>query len=226
MISLSIVRTGTKYGPEYVDRLIAGVRRHLKIGGITLLTDCPDILPEGRATDGVPVGVVNVGPLSLPGWWAKMALLNPEMRGPGRNLYIDLDTVIVGDLNPIFRMTPPRFITCSSFARAAGNLNWPCRYGSCVMLFPEGWGMPLWLQFLARRDELMKLPHGDQQAFERLIPDADLFQSFLSPRFFLNYRELRAHPDQPPEGTSMVIFGGRNKPHNCSVGWVERAWKP
>jgi hypothetical protein len=39
--------------------------------------------------------------VDLTGWWAKLALLNPFIRGDGWTVFLDLDTVICGPLAPL-----------------------------------------------------------------------------------------------------------------------------
>ena len=47
-------------------------------------------------------GVTCFAPLvEWPGWWQKIALFRPGMAGGGVNLYLDLDVVITGSLDPI-----------------------------------------------------------------------------------------------------------------------------
>jgi hypothetical protein len=212
-----MVRTGTKYGPEYVERLAAGVNRHLRLTGCRLLTDQPE-----RFTG---VHRVDVSDYGLGGWWAKMLLFRPDIRGPGPSLYLDLDTIALGDLSPLEAITH-RFSVCGSFAREFGNPNWPCCYGSCVMTFGDGhWGGEIWDQFCRNRRWLMGLPHGDQQAIEALLPGVDRLQELLPSGFFMNYRELPAHPAGPRPDASLLIFGGANKPHTARERWVLDAWR-
>lgn len=215
MITFACVRTGTKYGPEYVERLAAGVARHYQgPHRFVSLTDQPDKI----------AGVCNfdIAPTGLKGWWGKMALFDFADRIGERIVYLDLDTVIVGDLSPLAALNVD-FGICGSFTRAAGNLSWPCRYGSCVMTISPGAGRRIWADFRSDPGRFITEAgtYGDQHAIERLEPFGTILQEVLPPGFFLGYRDLG---DSKPAGCSLVIFAGKSKPHACDEKWIRDAW--
>lgn len=81
------VRTGDKFSTDYVIKLRNMVARHLS-------------LPYEFAciSDGPPLLGVKMRPAEYEGWWAKVSLFK-ETRHPC--LYFDLDTVIVGSIDPL-----------------------------------------------------------------------------------------------------------------------------
>lgn len=220
-LTVACVRTGTKYDLDYVARLRDGVARHLdRPHRFICLTD--------QVAAPIDVEPVWIGHLDLQGWWGKMALFSPAVRGAGRCLYLDLDSVIVGDLAPLADWDGD-FAICENFTRLAGHATWPCRYGSCAMVFRDGWGQDVWDAFRGDRLRIMvESPKGDQQAIEHLVPDAALLQRELAARghrgFFLNKRDLARHPECAPAGAALVVFGGAQRPHNCRVEWVAKHW--
>ncbi|MDZ7711703.1 MAG: hypothetical protein U5L06_00620 [Rhodovibrio sp.] len=110
-----VLRSGGDYGPEYVKRLRAGVGRHLPGAVWVCLSDVPE-----AATHPLQHG--------WPGWWSKMELFTPGLL-TGPTLYLDLDTVVVGDLADIAAAVPrDGFAMLQDFTRPDG-------YGSGVM----GW---------------------------------------------------------------------------------------
>jgi hypothetical protein len=212
---VACVRTGTKYGPEYVMRLEAAVARHLRQPyQFVCLTDRPQELPL--------VTCIDISRHGLDGWWGKMALFEFAAKRRERVVYFDLDTVVVGDLSPL-ALIGAEFGICGSFTRAAGHLDWPCRYGSCVMTLAPGFGAEIWQAFAAARTDLMMRAgrYGDQWAIELLWPAATILQDCLPEGFFLGYRDLT---EARPEGCSLVIFAGRSKPHTCDHQWIVDAW--
>ena len=221
-LTVACVRTGTKYGAEHVARLRDGVARNLSLPHrFVCLTDRP-----ARET---PPGVQRIEVSGLPGWWAKMKLFAAPLRGDGRWLYLDLDTVVAGDLSPLAAaVMPTGFGICANFARAAGAAQWPCSYGSCVMVLDENWGGFVWERFnLESRRYMASCPKGDQQAVERIVPRSEvtLLQEVLPDGFFLYKKDLPRYADGPPPAAGLVIFGGRSKPETCDVPWVQSAWK-
>ncbi len=65
-------------------------------------------------------------------------------------------------------------------------------------------------------------PKGDQQAIEALAPGAIYLQDVMPENYFLHYREIGDHK---PEGTAIVVFGGRNTPANNPMKWVREEWR-
>lgn len=211
---VACVRIGTRYPVGYVYKLKAMVACYLPIDHkFVCITDRPLDLP----------GIEKVPVYDLMGWWAKLKLFDPLWGRVGqRILYFDLDTVICGDLSPLAALDV-EFGICANFTRAAGNLNWPCRYGSCVMTIGPSFGADVWRNFNVDKNAIMARAghYGDQKAIEELIPAATLLQEVLPTGFFLGYRDLKA---SKPPGCSVVVFAGNSKPHNCAEPWIKDAW--
>jgi len=230
MIQVACVRVGTKYGPEYVARLRAGVARHLSVPyRFVCYTDDPAALARYGTSDTQQVRAVDISDLRLPGWWSKMALFDPKLRGRGTTVYLDLDTIVLGDFSALAH-EPTWFGTCRNFTqlrqiRERGTPTWPCRYGSCVMVFPEDWGRKVWTEFDAARYDWMRTCQlgGDQLAIERLVPDARILQEQVPEGFFLHYRNFPERT-QPPPSARLAIFGGNATPANCQLSWARKAW--
>lgn len=96
------MKWGTMYGPEYVNRLHAGVRRHLRRSHrFVCFTDDRGGLREG-------IEVFPLPELGLPAGhgdsrWTKLALYGKDLFGlQGTALFLDLDLVVVDDLEPFF----------------------------------------------------------------------------------------------------------------------------
>lgn len=216
MTTIACVRVGPAYPVHYVERLRNMARRYAgREVRVICLTDRPQETPEG-------VEAVDVAACRLPAWWSKMLLLDPAIRGDGRCIYFDLDTVICGDLSPLLDLEID-FGICANFARLAGAVHWPCRYGSCVMSFGHGWGFEQFSKFWPIRNEIMAEcgRYGDQMAYEQIVPDAPILQDLLPDGFFLNKRDFA----NGPEGASVLIFGGAHRPHNSPHQWVRSLWK-
>lgn len=213
---IACVRTGELYGVEYVARLRDMVNRHTtEPTRFIVLTDQP------RAFPGYETFLV---PIELPRWWAKMVLFQDAWRDGESVLYLDLDTVVVGSLDPLAKLDVD-FGICANFTRASGNLDWPCKYGSCVMKFGLGWsGQSVFDDFTDNVDDMLRRNgrYGDQMAIEELLPDATLLQTVLPDGYFLHYKNLG---NNKPKKCSLVIFGGRNKPKDCRLPWIVEAWK-
>ncbi|WP_348826653.1 hypothetical protein [Halomonas sp. RT37] len=91
-----VLRSGGEYGTQHVQWLAR------QVDMLQCLSDVP-----------VP-GVPHI-PLQhdWPGWWAKLELFRPDL--PGDLLYLDLDTVVLGDLGPLIDATGGKTTMLSDF---------------------------------------------------------------------------------------------------------------
>ena len=97
------IRWGTKYGPDYVNRLHAMVARNLPGPfRFTCFTDDPAGLREG--VEPAPLPPLGCAlPTGTRGIWGKSRLWAERLGDlDGPVLYLDLDVVILGDLAPFF----------------------------------------------------------------------------------------------------------------------------
>lgn len=94
MINIVCLKWGTKYGPEYVNRLYAGIKRNTTLSfTLHCFTDNSEgINPE-----------IQTHKLQhyLTGWWHKLFFFSNEMPIKGRIVYMDLDTLITGNIDEI-----------------------------------------------------------------------------------------------------------------------------
>ena len=103
------MKWGSKYGPEYVNRLYAMVRRHLT-GDFRMVCLTDDA--HGIRTE---VACFPIPPLELPSGipergWTKLATFAADLHGlHGTALFLDLDVVIVGPLDGFFTQ-PGEFV--------------------------------------------------------------------------------------------------------------------
>lgn len=104
------MKWGTLYGPNYVNNLARGVRRHLQrphrficfTDDATGLDDGVEALPLPEL--GLPKGHTDTR-------WRKLALFRKDLAGlSGTALFLDLDQVITDDLESFFELDGPFFI--------------------------------------------------------------------------------------------------------------------
>ena len=111
-VNIICVKYGKKYGAEYVNHLFAGVRRNTRGRKVSFfcLTDDQDGINTNAAGEEEDVTIIPLNPKPFKssrrnpaGWWHKACLFNPTIKEQffqiaAKNVYIDLDTVVVGDL--------------------------------------------------------------------------------------------------------------------------------
>lgn len=223
MIKAICVRTGTKYPLRYVLHMQRMVAKHLSAPHeFICLTD------QETDTAGLTIKFIDIRQWKLHGWFAKMLLFNEAVTGPGPILYIDLDMVVAGSLDPLAALDVD-FGVCQNFTqirqmREGGRVTWPCRYGSCVVLLGAYWSRRrVWEAF--EKDSWAWISRarqfGDQWIMEQIQGDAAYLQDRLPPGYFLHYRDFTEAPDP---AASILVFAGKEKPATCKIGWISRHW--
>ena len=91
-----VYKSGGDYSAEYVSRLMAGFRRH-NPGGDWKTVCLTDRQEEVAAVHNLPDSILKLRN-NWPGWWAKMEMFSI----PPPCLYLDLDTVVLGNLEDAF----------------------------------------------------------------------------------------------------------------------------
>lgn len=210
-LTVACLKWGDKYGVDYVNILRDMVRRNLTIAHrFVCMTDNP----RGLQCETLPI----VPP--LPTWWGKVTLFRHHL--PGRILYFDLDTVIVGNIDDFAAYEGP-FCVIKPFYRDWG-------YASGVMSIAPDFGRHVWDAFardpraaIARCHREADPPwnNGDQRWLELMVPQADYWQSVL-PRQLVSYK---VHCGAGvPEGARVVCFHGKPDPHEVPDPWVKDHW--
>jgi len=203
-LTVTCVKVGTRYGPEYVNRLASMVARHsTRPHRFLCLTDDPI---------GVECETAYVG-TDLPGWWAKLVLFKPHPELVGqRVVFLDLDTVIVGNVDFLLDYRGP-FAILQDFY-------WPKKYGSAIMSIEAGFGQQVWELFKAK--EIGRYP-GDQEWIQRHISHPDLWQD-LAPKKIASYKVDILESGH--KGESVICFHGEPKP--ADLLWddpIRLAWE-
>jgi hypothetical protein len=129
------MKWGTKYGADYVNRLQRMVARHLSPPfQLVCLSDDPlGLDPAIRVLPLPELGCAE--PTNTRGKWRKVALWGAQLDGlRGPALFVDLDSVIVGDLDPYFSHGDPSAVILErNWARPLSGLG-----QTSVFRFPIG----------------------------------------------------------------------------------------
>ncbi len=252
-VNVICMKWGAMYGPEYVNRLYAGVRRHLhRPHRFVCFTDTGEGLDPGIEAMPLPG-------LGLPAGhndrrWQKLAVFGRELADlRGETLFLDLDLVVVDALDPFFEL-PGRFRIIRDadlfrpklrrkfnperdrFLRMIGN--------SSVFRFAIGEQAYILDAFAADPGAAtQRYPMSQQFQSAQLEAHGELeywprgwcvsFKNDCVPRFPRNYIADPALPD----GARIVVFAGRlkmadvlegrgNRPHRRigNVDWLRQAW--
>ena len=232
------MKWGTKYGPEYVNRLYGMVRRHLT-GDLRFV--CLTDRSEGIVTE---VQCLPIPPLDLPAGipergWTKLTTFAADLHGlRGTALFLDLDVVIVDDITPFFEVSGD-FLIIHDWKRP-----WRVTGNSSVYRFRLGAHADLLSHFREHVNEVRAQVRNEQAYLsEYLHQQGKLaywpkgwccsFKYHCLPRWPLNHWRVPSIP----QGTRIVVFHGEINPPDAIQGgrsargrfllpapWVSEHW--
>lgn len=208
---LCVLRSGGDFTVEYVRRLRDGVARNTTIPHrFFCISDVP-----------VPCERVELA-CDFPGWWSKIFMFKPGII-TGPTLYLDLDTVIVGNLDAV--ATIPHDFAMLNIREKDLPV---CNSGAMYFRSPQ----PHVYERFAERPQYW-IAYHIRNAKERYAGD----QAFISDSFseiptlnkalpgvFRAYKYDNCREAVPP-GCSVVCFSGKPRPHEVTNGWVKEIWK-
>ncbi|HSI47888.1 MAG TPA: glycosyltransferase [Ideonella sp.] len=220
------MKWGSKYGPEYVNRLYAMVRRHLRGDfRFVCLTD------DGRGVRGevecLPIPRLDLPPGIPERGWTKLTTFEADLHGlEGTALFLDLDVVIVADITPFFEQ-PGEFLIIHDWKRP-----WRITGNSSVYRFKLGAHADVLAEFLRDQADIRARLRNEQAFLSEVMHrqgklaywPADWCCSFKYhsiPKFPMNY--LRA--PQVPAGARIVVFHGVMNPPDALVGRSNGNWR-
>ena len=234
MQNIVTVKWGTKYGSEYVNKLHNMISRTARVPfNITCFTDDPVGILSG----------IKILPLNndLPIWWNKVYLFCEQngLRPGEQYLYLDLDTLITGDISPLIEYDGD-FLILRDFGvvkEPDSFRGYESRFGSAIMSWKHGVWSGLWEAFDSHKDMWMRTCEGDQNFLEQVLDHraVDIVQEKW-PGWARSYKYECYH--EVPKDTRIVCFHGKPSiPEAISEPvivygelfnprkWVEETWK-
>jgi hypothetical protein len=222
------MKWGTLYGPEYVNRLYAMVRRHSTgpIRFICLTDDTSGIRPEVECQPCPEIAIP--APHNTRGWRKLTTFAGSDnlFGFSGNWLFLDLDVVILRAIDDFFTYQPDKsFVVMQNWSQPGKNIG-----NTSVYRFRVGAETYL-LEKLQHEYASVLAQYNNSQTFiSRNVralaywPDSwcVLFKTHCVPawpaRFWL-------HPE-PPQDARIVAFPGVPNPHEAVHGiWPAKAWK-
>ncbi len=220
------MKWGSKYGPEYVNRLYAMVRRHLRgeFRFVCLTDDSKGVRAEVRCLPIPPLAL----PEGLPErGWKKLTTFEADLYGlKGTALFLDLDVVIVDAIDPFFEW-PGDFLIIHDWKRP-----WRVTGNSSVYRFVLGAHADVLATFRAthasardkfRNEQAFLSDHLHRQHKLAYWPAAwcASWKYHCVPRFPLNYFKA----PNVPAGARILIFHGVVNPPDALVGRNNGNWR-
>jgi hypothetical protein len=95
------LKWGNRYGPEYVNKLAASVRRHTQ-ADVSIVCFTDDAKGIDPSVEIHPIPEIDLPPDEMITGWRKLCLFRPDLPIEGMALFLDLDIVITGPLDDFF----------------------------------------------------------------------------------------------------------------------------
>ena len=231
------MKWGTRYGPEYVNRLFFMARRHMKGKcGIDYrficITDDTKWLTEGIETCPLPTLNDELPEHLKHKPWLKLLVWdNPLFDIQGDVLFLDLDIVITGNIDDFFNYYPGKFCVIRNWTepnKKTGNTS--------VFRFPAG-KYPEILENFKKDMNGTYLKHRIEQRYISSILEPRGEQVFWPKSWCRSFKEELLpswpmrwfKPAELPEDARIVVFHGKPDPEDAAVGkWPlnkGKSWK-
>lgn len=166
MYNVACIKWGTKFTPEYVNRLFYGVRRNANVPfAFHCFTDNDAGIDSKIQTHPLPHKNVE-------GWWQKLYLFSDEIPIEGRVLFLDLDTLVVDNIDHFITHNKGFTVMRDLWRRGRDDV------GSAVMSFEIGKHTHIWNTFIENPVAAVKSlhPHGDQKWIQRHQTERNYWQ--------------------------------------------------
>jgi len=204
-LNVCCLKWGKKYSADYVNRLAAMVRRNLKQSHrfVCLTDDATGIHPSIECYPLLDQG--------LEGWWHKMSFFRPEIYDlKGTLLFLDLDLVLVGKLDPFFDH-PGSFCMIEDWLSKGKPL-----FNSSVFRLEIGSMAAIYEQF-QKQDitSLMKQYPGDQEWLSAHVQNVTTWPLSWCVSFKWQCALPQPHHPVLPEDAKIVVFHGKPDPHEA-----------
>ena len=220
------MKWGTKYGPEYVNRLYGMVARHLRgpFRFVCLTDRSEGIRPEVQCLPipelKLPAGIPERG-------WTKLTTFEADLHGlQGTALFLDLDVVIVDDITPFFEV-PGAILIIHDWKRP-----WRITGNSSVYRFQLGAHADVLAKF-RREHEAIRAKFRNEQAYlsDEVHQQGKLkywdtawcasYKYHCIPTWPSNYWK----PPHIPAGARILIFHGVMNPPDALAGRSNGNWR-
>ncbi len=231
------MKWGTRYGPEYVNRLWKGVRRHAS-GDVRLVCFTDDVTGIDKAVDCRPLppfpGVpehLSVKP------WKKLSLWQAHLAEDldGRDaLFLDVDLVLTGNLDAFWDYEPGKYCVWENPTKEGKKIQGQPIGNTSVFRFRVGAHPEIYERFVADPVGLHEREFRIEQEFISAVIGAKGEQRFWPKGWCCSFKEdllpawpMRWWQDVPlPESCRVAVFHGKPDPDEAMVGhWPAKGLK-
>lgn len=224
MATIICMKWGTRYGPEYVNRLYAGVKRHTQTPvRFVCFTDDSSGLHQGIEVKPLP-------PIRIPDRvasfkpWPKLSVWQfPLSDLTGDVLFLDIDLIITGPLDDLFTYYPGEYCAIENWTQIGQGIG-----NTSVFRFPVGKYQSIYNDFAADPEKILTNYKIEQHYISARIPEQKFwpsewcisFKHSCLPRFPMNW--ILTPP--LPSTARIVAFTGKPDPDEAAIGQWPAKW--
>jgi hypothetical protein len=226
MQTIVCMKWGTRYPAEYTNRLWSMIKRNTtRPTRLVCFTDdgngiSEDVIVQPLPSINLPERVMWLPWRKLSMWQAPLADLSGDV------LYLDLDVVITGSLDPFFDYKPGSFCVAENWTQPGSGIG-----NTSIYRWHVGQHTNIFEQFNADPETVLRNYRIEQQYISALVDEMQFwpsewcvsFKHTLMPKWPMNF--FKSVP--LPEGTKVVAFTGKPDPDEAEIGkWpVSSPWK-
>jgi hypothetical protein len=225
MLNKTIIcmKWGNRYGPEYVNRLYAAVKRNMKSEfRFICFTDDTSGLWNNYEHQPLPY-------ISLPekdrwtGWQKISVWQSPLLDIEGDVLFLDIDIVVTGSLDEMFDYYPNEYCVIENWTQPGKKIG-----NTSVFKFPVGKFAHVYDNLMNDKDRYLNEFRIEQQYISAMIPE----QKFWLPEWCISFKHS-CMPKFPsnwfiapelPKDTKIVAFHGKPDPIDAMKGEWPAVW--
>ena len=208
MQTIICMKWGTRYGPEFVNRLFNAIQRHTKRKTrLVCFTDDneginPNVQIEPIPEINLPANLIQTPWRKLTMWKAPLADLAGDV------LFLDLDLVITGNLDDLFDYEPRRFCVIQNWTQIGKKIG-----NTSCFRFPVGKHTHIFDDIQINREPILEKYRIEQVYISKEIDDMVFwpeiwcasFKHSLMPKWPLNFFKTPILPTD----TRIVAFTGK-----------------
>ena len=211
------MKWGTRYGADFVNRLHAMTRRHVtgNLRFVCFTDDGSELDPDIEA---LPLPHIELPERVRWNPWRKISLWQyPLADLEGDVLFLDLDIVVTGSLDPLFDFEPGRYCVIHNWTQPRDTVG-----NTSVFRFPVGKHTHIYDRVMSEPDDVLGKYKIEQLYISREIDDQAFwpkrwcvsFKHSCVPLFPLNFFMVPALP----RDARVVIFSGNPDPDEAIAG--------
>jgi hypothetical protein len=222
------MKWGTKYGPEYVNRLYAMVRRNLT-GDFRFVCLTDDASGLRGEVEHYPIPSLSLPKGAPERGWNKLTTFSPNLPADltGNALFLDLDVVIVGGLDVFFEQTGG-FLIIRDWKRRPGRITG----NSSVYRFRLGAHGAIFEYFRLNHEDIRRRFRNEQEFLSWFLAAAKQLRYW--PVEWCRSYKYHCIPIWPtsywrdpviPKGSRILIFHGTANPPDARAGNMRGNWR-